>query len=391
MTMPDSDADRDANSPTEDLLPRASHVRVEDFDPAEVRPWRFHNRARSGMDDASLDELAASIRRDGQQQFGLARRLPPDDTHAVEAIFGVRRLEACQRAGVPWRAEVRDATLTDSQCASVMHAENEWSERVSPLENALQWKALLDAGVFANQSALANDLGCHRGTVSRGVRIAHALFSDEWMARLVHPVMHEFTWRPALRLADALDNPARRRRAKRRATELVPGTVPANALYEALLGDGPKSIPRNSPVFVRRIGRAGRGPVAVNIQRDGGGAFAVTVRRHEQTPADLAELAEQIEALVATETAPAAGVRLGRRLVSSLTPDEARDADRAWLEGCIWASARASGLEWDRWRCMAVADALRAQRSGWETAVVRAVGGRAADPAGPEGDSEAAM
>ena len=386
--MSDTEVGSDAKAPADDRLPQAANVRVESFDPDQVRPWRFHNRAGSGMDDESLDSLAASIRRDGQQQFGLARRLPADDTHVVEAIFGVRRLEACRRAGVPWRAEVRDASLSDSRCASFMHGENEWSERVSPLENALQWKSMLDAGVFANQSALANDLGCHRGTVSRGLRLAEALFTEEWLARLVYPVMHEFTWRPAMRLADALDDPDRRRRARRWATELVPGTVPAHALYEALVGDSPKATARNSTVFVRRMGRAGRGPVAVNIQRDGGGAFAVTVRQHEQTPADLAELAEQIEALVARETASAAGVRLGRRLVSSLNPDEARDADRAWLEGCIWASARASGLEWDRWRCMAVADTLRAQRSGWEMAVVRAVGGKAADPAGPERASE---
>ena len=76
-----------------DLLP------FESFDPAHVRPWRFHNRAGSGMDDAALDALAASIQRDGQQQLGLARRLPAGDTHAVEAIFGVRRLEAGRRAG----------------------------------------------------------------------------------------------------------------------------------------------------------------------------------------------------------------------------------------------------------------------------------------------------
>lgn len=41
-------------------------VKVGAFDPALVRPWQYHNRAGSGMDDESLDALAASIRRDGQ-------------------------------------------------------------------------------------------------------------------------------------------------------------------------------------------------------------------------------------------------------------------------------------------------------------------------------------
>ena len=192
MTTPD---DR-AAAPQAAGQPAADIVHVEAFDADHVRPWRYHNRASSGMDGESLDALAASIRRDGQQ-LGLARRPPPRDTHAVEAIFGVRRLEACRRADVPWRAEVRDASTPDSVCAVLMHSENEWSEGVSPLENAAQWKAMLDADVFANQSALAIDLGGHRGTVSRAIRTVTELFDEEWLERLVRPVMHEFTGRAA--------------------------------------------------------------------------------------------------------------------------------------------------------------------------------------------------
>ena len=153
-------------------------VHVEAFEPSDVRPWRFHNRAWSGMDDASLDALAASIRRDGQQQLGLARRLPPGDAHKVEVIFGMRRLEACRRAGVAWRAEVREAAFADSQCAALMHGENEWTVGVSYLENALQWKAMLEAGVFESQSALAEELGCHRARVSRALKTASVLFGE---------------------------------------------------------------------------------------------------------------------------------------------------------------------------------------------------------------------
>ena len=122
--------------------------------------------------------------------------------------------------------------------------------------------------------------------------------------------------------------------------------------------------------------------VAAKIERDGGGGFSVNVRPHEQTAAELAELAEQIEALVAAETAAGAGIRLGRRLVASLTPDEAKDVARSWLEGCIWAAARASGLEWDQWRCAAAAEVLRSQRDGWESAMVKAIGGSDADASG---------
>ena len=355
-------------------------LQVETFDPSEVRPWRFHNRSASGLDDDSLNSLASSIARDGQQQLGLARRLPAGDTHLVEAIFGVRRLEACRRASVRWRAEVRDASVTDSECASFMHGENEWTEGVSPLENAVQWKDMLDAGVFKNQSALAAQLGCHRGTVSRAVRTATALFDEQWVERLVRPVMHQFTGRSADRLADACADRTRRNDAKKRASRLQPG-VSAGNLYRLLFGERLEDRPRET-YFVRRKGRAGGGVVAAKIERDGTGGFSVNVRPHEQTPAELAELAEKIEALLAEETAAASGVRLGRRLTAILTPDNAKEVARSWLEGCIWAAARSSGLDWDQWRCAAAAEVLRKQRDGWELAMVQAIGGAEADPAG---------
>ena len=367
------------------LAPVVETLSVEAFEPSVVRPWKFHNRVGSGMDEASIEALARSIARDGQQQLGLARRLPPGGTHAVEAVFGVRRLEACRRAGVQWRAEVRDASFSDAQCATLMHGENAWTENVSPLENAVQWKDMIDAGLFKNQSALADELGCHRGTVARAVRTARSLFAERWLARLVRPVMHEFTGRAADRLADAYAEGSRRAAARRRAAALEPGAVPADKLYDALFGE-PSAETARQTVFERRVGSPGRGApmVAARIERDGAGGFSVSVRPHEQSPAQLVELVEHIEGLLATEAAEAAAVRLGRRLIGSLSAEEARTADRSWLEGCIWSAARASGLEWDRLRCAVVAEVLRTQREGWERTVVRAVGGADADASGAQ-------
>lgn len=346
---------------------------VESFDPDDVRPWRFHNRRGSGMEDWLLDALADSIRRNGQQQPGLARRLPPGDTHLVEAVYGIRRLEACRRAGVRWTANVRDASFTDAECASQMHDENEWSEAVSRLETAVQWKAMLDAGVFATGTELAESLGCHRGTVARAVRTAKALFDEPWIERLVTPVMHQFSGRSADRLADACAEEWRRVDAQQRARKLVPGNVSAGQLYPALFGTA-SAAAKPRTLFERRRGQGGGGgAVAARIERDGQGAFTVRVRAHKQDAEDLAELAERLEALIALETAPASAVRLGRRLAALLTAEEAKTVDLAWLEGCVWAAARAAGLTWDRWRCAAAANKLRTQRGGWERAVVDAV------------------
>ena len=346
---------------------------VQSFDPKTVRPWRYHNRAGSGMDDLSIDALAESIRRNGQQQPGLARRLSDGDTHAVEVIFGVRRLEACRRAGVRWQAEVRDASLSDAECAALMHSENAWTEGVSPLENAVQWQAMLDEGVFSTQSALAAEIGCHRGTVARAVRTSRALFGEEWLARLVRPVMHEFSGRAADKLADACANEVRREAARRRAGRLSPGQVTAQSMYDALFGRSQRSSAWQT-VFVRRRGKGGGGgAVAARIQRNDDGAWSVTVQAHEQTPGDLAELAEQVETLVRAETAAGAGVRLGRTLADAFSPEDASNANRQWLEGCVWAWARTMGLDWDPIRCAVAAEILRKQPKGWQRAVAQAV------------------
>ena len=357
-------------------------VRVEAFDPETVRPWRFHNRAGSGMDDLSLSDLAASIARDGQQQPGLARRLPPGDSHVAEVIYGVRRLEACRRAGKLWRAEVREASFPDAECAALMHGENAWSEGVSPLENAVQWKAMLDAGVFKNQTALAAQLGCARNTVSRAIITATALFAEEWLARLVRPVMHEFTGRSAERLAQAYTEGTRRQAARKRAESLDPGQVSAQQLYDVLFAPRSRPGPWKTVFARRRRGRTGGGTTVAKIERNEAGGWSVTVRPHEQSPLEMAELAEQVHALVDAETAEAAAVRLGRRLTAMLTAEEAKSAERSWLEGCVWTAAHDNGLDWDRWQSAVAADILRAQTHGWERAVARAVGGREADPGG---------
>ena len=146
---------------------------------------------------------------------------------------------------------------------------------------------------------------------------------------------------------------------------------------------------RGRRFFVRRRGRAGGGVTMAKIERNDAGAWSVTVRPHEQSPAEMAELAEQVNAIVGTETAPAAGVILGRRLAGLLTPEEAKSSERAWLEGMLWASARNAGLDWDRWQSAAAAEILRTQPGGWERAVARVVAGatqirpaRRGDPCG---------
>ena len=89
--------------------------------------------------------------------------------------------------------------------------------------------------------------------------------------------------------------------------------------------------------------------------------------------------------------APFTGLRGGSKVCNFRLPKvrnfrlpltEARESDRSWLEGCVWAAARDAGLEWGRWQSAAAAEILRKQSDGWERAVVQAVGGRDGDAGG---------
>ena len=70
---------------------------------------------------------------------------------------------------------------------------------------------------------------------------------------------------------------------------------------------------------------------------------------------------------MALETADASGVRPA----GCLAPEDAKDENRSWLVGWVWAAARASGLQWGRARA---AEVLRTRPQGWEQASARVVG-----------------
>ena len=74
-----------------------------------LRPGKY--QPRTHMDDASLEELAASIREQGIMQPILVR---PVDGGRFEIIAGERRWRAAQRAGLTRGAGARQATCRTS-------------------------------------------------------------------------------------------------------------------------------------------------------------------------------------------------------------------------------------------------------------------------------------
>ena len=127
------------------------------------------NQPRRAFDDASIDELADSIRSRGVIQPLLVRPHPDEDDR-FEIVVGERRFIAARRAGldaVP--CVVR--TLDEREVFILSVAENVAREDLNPLDEAAAYRHMLDDGYAANQGEIAQLVGVHRTRVSRKIKL----------------------------------------------------------------------------------------------------------------------------------------------------------------------------------------------------------------------------
>lgn len=133
-----------------------------DLDLLEPNP----HQPRLQFNDASLDELAASIRSHGLVQPIVVRRR---DGGRFEIIAGERRWRAAQRAGllkVP--VVVRD--VSDESLLEVALIENIQREDLNPIDEALAYRRLtVDHGLTQEQVAAA--VGKDRASVANQLRL----------------------------------------------------------------------------------------------------------------------------------------------------------------------------------------------------------------------------
>jgi ParB family chromosome partitioning protein len=122
---------------------------------------------RLNMDDARLEELAASIRSNGIIQPILVRRT--GDTYRI--IAGERRWRAAQRAGlqrVP--VVVRDIAEGDKQLLELALIENLQREGLNPIDEALAYQRLAE-DFSLTQEQIAAAVGKDRSSVANFLRL----------------------------------------------------------------------------------------------------------------------------------------------------------------------------------------------------------------------------
>lgn len=130
----------------------------------QLRPGKY--QPRSHMDEAALNELAASIKAQGVIQPILARLMSDG---GYEIIAGERRWRAAQIAGLSL-VPVLVRKVEDNAALAMALIENIQRENLNPLEEAVGIQRLIDEFLMSHQTA-ADAVGRSRSATSNLLRL----------------------------------------------------------------------------------------------------------------------------------------------------------------------------------------------------------------------------
>ena len=137
---------------------------MRDLNVTLLKPGKY--QPRSHMDEASLNDLAASIKAQGIMQPILVRQLKDN---SYEIIAGERRWRAAQLAGIS-HVPVLVRSVPDSAALAMALIENIQRENLNPLEEAAGIQRLIDEFKMTHQVA-ADAVGRSRSAASNLLRL----------------------------------------------------------------------------------------------------------------------------------------------------------------------------------------------------------------------------
>ena len=137
---------------------------LRDLNVTLLKPGKY--QPRSHMDEASLNDLAASIKAQGIMQPILVRQLADN---SYEIIAGERRWRAAQLAGLT-HVPVLVRSVPDNAALAMALIENIQRENLNPLEEAVGIQRLIDEFKMTHQVA-AEAVGRSRSAASNLLRL----------------------------------------------------------------------------------------------------------------------------------------------------------------------------------------------------------------------------
>jgi ParB family chromosome partitioning protein len=137
---------------------------LRDLNVSLLKPGKY--QPRSQMDEASLNDLASSIKAQGVMQPILVRQLADS---SYEIIAGERRWRAAQIAGLT-HVPVLVRSVADNAALAMALIENIQRENLNPLEEAVGIQRLIDEFKMTHQLA-ADAVGRSRSAASNLLRL----------------------------------------------------------------------------------------------------------------------------------------------------------------------------------------------------------------------------
>lgn len=163
-TQPEASASSEM-APT--TLVGAGSASIQSLQNLPIANVRDHPRnARHLYDRSRIDEMAASIARDGQMMPAIVMPDPqaPDQYLLIEGRYRKRALQSLGRDTI--LAIVVDA-MPELEAYRLSLILNEERNQQTDLDNAISWKMLQDDGLFRSQEHIAEYLGITQSKVSK--------------------------------------------------------------------------------------------------------------------------------------------------------------------------------------------------------------------------------
>lgn len=148
----------DTNIEPMDTFSRITEVNIDDIEPNPYQP-------RRDFDEALLNELAQSIKEHGVIQPISVRRVKDK----YQLVAGERRLRASKMAGLDSIPAV-EKEYDDQQMMEIALIENIQREDLSPIEEALAYKSLMDE-FGLTQEDVSTKVGKSRSAIANTIRL----------------------------------------------------------------------------------------------------------------------------------------------------------------------------------------------------------------------------
>jgi ParB family transcriptional regulator, chromosome partitioning protein len=243
------------------VTPEDQRDRVHRVDISQIKPNPDQPRKR--FDGESLDELAASIRKQGILQPLVVRKHGAD----YQIIVGERRWRAAQRAGLE-QVPVLVYETDDAHMTILALVENIQREDLNPLEEARAYQLMID-NLGLTQEQVAEGVGKSRATVTNTLRLLK--LHDDVKKRLLNNEIEMGHARALLSLSDTIAQ----RELCREVIRAGMTVRQVEARVKKMQKPGRKqNAPRKRDPFVRdaeeRLARSLQAPVQIKQGRKGG-------------------------------------------------------------------------------------------------------------------------